>query len=60
MVQAVVAHRYKYAPPPAEPLRTAGVVGLLFPSQYPVERDSVFDGVRLAGFKIRANALLMA
>ena len=39
------------------------IAGLLFPCQYlcgTIYSDPVFDGVGLAGFKSRANALLLA
>ena len=56
---ALVAHRYTYAP---LRFRTCSTAGLLFPSRCTWNdlSNPVFDGVGLAGFKSRANASLLA
>ena len=57
---APVAHRYTYAPPRS---RTSPLHRTFVPLSVSLSNnlaDPVFDGVILAGFKIRANAFLLA
>ena len=57
---ALVAHRYTYAPPRC---RTVQYSRTFIPLTVSLRNDlanPVFDGVRLAGFKSRANAFLLA
>ena len=57
---AVIAHRYTYAPPRC---RTSQYLLTFIPLLVCLSNDlcdPVFDGVGLAGFKIRANAFLLA
>ena len=57
---ALVAHRYTYAP---SLCRTSQYYSIFVPisvSLWNDLSDTVFDGVELAGFKSRANALLLA
>ena len=57
---AVIAHRYTYAP---RRCRTSQYLRTFIPlsvSLWSDLSDPVFDGVRLAGFKSRADAFLLA
>ena len=57
---AVIAHRYTYVPPLQ---RTSQYIRTFIPlavSLWNDLSDPVFDGVRLAGLKTRANAFLLA
>ena len=57
---ALVAHRHSFAPPRC---RTSQYRRSFVPPSVSIWNDlsdPVFDGVRLAGFKSRANAFLLA
>ena len=56
----LVAHRYTYAPPPCRTLQYSRTFIPFSVSLWNDLANSVFDGVRLAGFKSRANAFLLA
>ena len=56
----LVAHRYTYAPPRCRTSQYHRSFIPLSVSLWNDFADSVFDGVGLAGFKSRANALLFA
>ena len=57
---ALIAHRYAYAPPRCRILQYRRSFIPLSVSLWNDLADPVFDGVGLAGFKSRANALLLA
>ena len=57
---ALVAHRSTYAPPPCRSSQYYRTFVSLSVSLLKDLADPVFDGVGLAGFKSRANALLLA
>ena len=57
---ALVAHRYTDAPPRCRTSQYLITFISLSVSLWNDLADSVFDGVRLAGFKSRANAFLLA
>ena len=56
---AFVAHRYSFTPPRYRTSQYRRTFVPLFLSLWNDLSDPVFDGVRLAGFKSRANALLL-
>ena len=57
---ALIAHRYKHAPPRCRTSQYCRTFVLLSVSLWNEFADPLFDGVELAGFKSRANALLLA
>ena len=57
---AVIAHLYTYAPPRCRTSQYSRTFILLPLSLWNDLSDSVFDCVGLAGFKSRANAVLLA
>ena len=57
---ALVAHRHSFAPPRCRTCNYGRSFVLLLVSLWNDLGDPVFDGVRLAGFKNRANAFLLA
>ena len=57
---AVIAHRYTYAPPRCRTSQYSRTFIPLSVSLWNDLSDPVFEGVRLAGFKSRANAYLLA
>ena len=57
---AVIANRYTYAPPRCRTLQYRRTFIPLSVSLWDDLSDPVFDGVGPAGFKRRANALLLA
>ena len=57
---ALVVHRYAYAPPRCRTSKYRIIFILLSVSLWIDHGDAVFDGVRLAGVKSRANAVLLA
>ena len=57
---ALVAHRYTYAPPRCRTLQYNRTIIPFSVSLWNDLVNCVFDGVRLAGFKSRANASLLA
>ena len=57
---ALVAHRYTYARPRCRTLQYSRTFTLFSVSLWNDLANPVFDGVGLAGFKIRANASLLA
>ena len=57
---ALVAHRYNYAPPRCRTSQYNRTFVPLSGSLWNDLANPVFDGVGLAGFKSRANALLLA
>ena len=57
---ALVAHRYTYAPPRCRTTQYRMTFVHLSVSLWNDLADRVFHGVRLAGFKSRANAFLFA
>ena len=57
---SLVAHRYTYAPPRCRTSQYSRTFVSLSVSLWKDLADPVFDGVRLAGFKSRANAFLLA
>ena len=56
---AVIAHRYTYAPPRNRTSQYRMTFNHLSVSLWNDLDNSVLDGVGLAGFKSRANALLL-
>ena len=56
----VIAHRYTYAPPRCRTSQYRRTFIRLSVSLWNDLRDPVFDGVRLAGFKSKANGFLLA
>ena len=57
---ALVTHRYSYAPPRCRTSQYSRTFISLSVSLWNDLANPIFDGVRLAGFKSRANALLLA
>ena len=57
---AVIAHRYTYAPPRCRTSQYRRIFVPFSVSLWNDLSDPVFDGVGLAGFKSRANALLFS
>ena len=57
---ALDAHRYTYAPPSCRTYQYRGTFISLAASLWDDLADPVFDAVRLAGFKSRANDFLFA
>ena len=57
---ALVAHRHSFAPPRCRTSQYRRTFVPLSMSLWNDLGDHVFDGVRLAGFKSRANAFLWA
>ena len=57
---ALVAHRYTYAPPRCRTLQYSRTFIPFSVSLWNDLANRVFDGVRLAGFKSRANSSLLA
>ena len=57
---ALVTHRYTYAPPRCRTLQYSRTFISLSASLWNDLANPVFDDVRLAGFKSRANASLLA
>ena len=57
---ALIAHRYTYAPPRCRTSQYSRTFIDLSVSLWNDLADPVFDGVGLAGFKIRSNAFLLA
>ena len=57
---ALVAHRYTDAPPRYRTSQYSMTIIPLSMSLWTDLAEPVFDGVRLAGFKNRANAVLLA
>ena len=57
---AVIAHRYTYEPPRCRTSQYSRTFIPLSVSLFNDLSDPVFDGVGLTGFKIRANAFLLA
>ena len=57
---ALVAHRYTYAPPRCKTLQYSRTFIPFQVSLWNDPANPVFDGVRLAGFKSRTNASLLA
>ena len=57
---ALVAHRYTYEPPRCRTLQYRRTLVLLTVSLWNDLADPVFDGVGLASFKSRVNAVLLA
>ena len=57
---ALIAHRYTYAPPRCRTSQHFRTFIPLSVSHWNDLLDSVFDGVGLAGFKSRSNAILLA
>ena len=57
---SLVAHRYTYAPPRCRTLQYSRTFIPLSVSLWNDLANPVFDGVGLAGFKSRANAILLA
>ena len=57
---ALVAHRYIYAPPRCRTSQNSRTDNSLSVSLWNDFANPVFDGVGLAGFKSRANAVLLA
>ena len=57
---ALVAHLYTYAPPPCRTSQYRMIFISLSMSLWNDVADPLFDGVGLAGFKSRANAVLLA
>ena len=56
---ALVAHRYTYAPPRCRTLQYSRTFSPFSVSLWNDLANSVIDGVKLAGFKSRANASLL-
>ena len=59
-LSAVIEYRYTYAPPRCRTSQYSNTFIPLSVSLWYDLGDSVLDGVRLAGFKSRANAFLFA
>ena len=57
---ALVAHRYTYGPPRCRTSLYRRIIVSLSVSLWNDRADPVFDGVRMAGFKSWANAILLA
>ena len=57
---ALVAHRHSFAPPRCRTFQYCRSLVPLSVSLWNDLTDPVFDGVRLAGFKSRVNAFLLA
>ena len=57
---AVIAHRYIYAPPSCRTSQYSRTFVPFSVSLWNDLSDPVFDGVGLAGFKSKANAFLLA